>query len=111
MWSEDTVSGDTAPSFDGSSIEIPAATNPLFDVTSFVDDWVNNAVPNYGVLIDNTGSNHFGNFISREGAGSVPLLDINYTVVPIPAALPLLLSGIGFLSMTGRFRPGKNKLL
>ena len=104
MWSEATVSGASAPSFGLTIDSVPASPNPIFDVTSAVDAWVNDGVSNYGLYLDNTGVNNFGNFISREGVGSVPSLDIDYTVVPIPAALPLLLSAIGFVLFGARGR-------
>jgi hypothetical protein len=86
-WEEDTVTGKDSPGTNDTGVMIDASTNPVFDVTALVDDWVNNGVPNHGIGIQNTGFTHGGNFNAREGKGKAPVLEIDLGGTICPADL------------------------
>jgi len=93
-WNENTVSGDTAPVIDVSTLTVGAAPNPSINVILFVEDWVNNGVSNYGLYIQNTSFDSFGDFVSREGLGANPSLQIDYAPIPEPSSFALAFLGV-----------------
>jgi hypothetical protein len=85
-WDEDTVTWNTEP--DWSPVEANAAVGSAiawyeWDVTNLTGNWVNQVVPNYGLIIigDETVQQRERAFYSRETASDFwPRLIIDYTV-------------------------------
>ncbi len=95
-WAENMVNGFTAPGTGAPTTMVTSSSNPVIDVTAFVANWVTDGADNFGLQIQNQGFNNSGNFASREALSNQPLLDITYTVVPVPAAGLLLGAALAF---------------
>jgi len=103
-WNENTVSGDTAPNTLSSTLAVGSSATPSINVILFVEDWVNNGVINNGFFIQNSGFNNFGDFISREGIGANPSLEIDYSI-PEPSSMALSFLGVlGLLKWVRRYQ-------
>lgn len=82
----------------------PAGATLDWNVTSLVSEWESGAVANDGLLLRADVGNQL-HFYSREVVGSEPSLIINYSVVPEPGALTLVLcAGLTGTSMLLRHR-------
>lgn len=104
-WDELTVNGDTMPSYDLPVVTIAADPNPSASIGFYVDEWVNGGVNNFGLFIQNTGFNHSGNFVSREGSvvADRPSLIVDFTPIPEPSGIGMLLIALIFASRCRRY--------
>jgi len=89
-WTEETVTWNNRPAFDDyvSIPSIPSSGWWEIDVTSFVENYVSGADPNYGFRIGKGDTDHGNaNFWSRDSAESEkPYLELNYTSTAIKSA-------------------------
>jgi hypothetical protein len=96
-----TVGTNTAASPAASASSIAKGALSL-DVTAMVQGWANGATNDGIGIIDKSGDGWDFQTLT-EGKAVSPYLTVQYSPVPLPAALPLLLSGLGFLGVGGRW--------
>lgn len=72
----------------------------VFSLTGSMDEMIMTEVTSGDPLIFSAGPGSYSFAIDGSGGGA--LYDIKFTAVPVPAALPLLLGGIGMLGVFGR---------
>ncbi len=115
-WVEDTVTWDTAPSYDplaASSMTIADSTQSIWrdwDVTALVQGWLTGTFDNFGVTLARFDQpNSVVYFASSDNLDYAPQLIINYeaNVVPEPSTYLLLGSGIAGLAFWRRRRKSK----
>lgn len=75
-----TTAGGTFNAVPDDTLSINSTGQHVFDLTSLVQDWIDGAAANYGVLIasNDGGGNRTVEYSSREGA-TVPILEITYS--------------------------------
>lgn len=83
-WQTWTIPGGDFDSSMAYGLFIPDQTNcsATIDLTSLVQQWTNGSLPNYGVLLYATGSNHIFTFSSKEDSANIeraPRLEVTYT--------------------------------
>jgi hypothetical protein len=80
-----------------------AGTYFSFDVTSIVQDWINNSYANYGFAVYTLDANAFVSQVNNEyrtNLGQKPQLSIDYTIaaVPEPSTWVLMIGGVLMLA-------------
>jgi uncharacterized repeat protein (TIGR01451 family) len=104
-----TVYNTIAPTANGTTTPCGPQGQYCRDVTTLVDDWVNNGFVNNGIALVSTGAdNNDAKYSSREDTGLEPQLIVTWTVPPATVdptttslnVSPLLLAGPGNVTVT-----------
>ncbi|MEM6911759.1 MAG: DNRLRE domain-containing protein [Verrucomicrobiota bacterium] len=104
-WFEETVTANSSVSVLSGALFVDSGPNPSINLTSFVQDWYSGGTTNYGLLIDNQGSNSFGEFASKEHpTAQAPTLTVEFEPIPEPGALGLFGLGMGLIAFGRRRR-------
>jgi hypothetical protein len=105
-WDQNTVTFNTAPSHDPTSVSQLLITDAegsyeSFNVTSIVNQWISGSVTNDGLsFIRTDDTNPVLYFDATNSQGDGPLLEIDAAATPLPATWTMMLIGLGGFVIT-----------